>query len=220
MSNLYVRHSTFTLEEVLPLIPMPGSGKNLYANYSGKVVRMDRLKYQTFVKSGTVCSGCGLLGEFFALETHHSRDSSSQYHLNLYGLRNKEEVLFTRDHIIPRGKGGRDVLENLQTMCATCNTLKGNYISACGTAADPKIIFKLHYDEVMLRTGQIISKICDKLRNIRESGRKLEENLSGERKDFLSRRRKYQIKKNILKARLKKIEQLRQRLVNAKRQFC
>ncbi len=59
-------------------------------------------------------------------------------HLNLYHVQEEEEkgewknlakdgmVLMTKDHIIPRSKGGPTTLENLQTMCSICNGKKGN----------------------------------------------------------------------------------------------
>lgn len=30
------------------------------------------------------------------------------------------------DHVVPKSKGGPDVLENLQLLCSDCNKLKGN----------------------------------------------------------------------------------------------
>lgn len=32
----------------------------------------------------------------------------------------------TLDHIVPRSKGGTNAVDNLQTMCRSCNTEKGN----------------------------------------------------------------------------------------------
>ena len=34
--------------------------------------------------------------------------------------------IFDIDHIVPRSKGGADVDENLQLLCPTCNSSKGN----------------------------------------------------------------------------------------------
>ena len=49
------------------------------------------------------------------------------YHLNLYAVDdNGDEILMTKDHIIPRSKGGIDDISNYQTMCRLCNEAKGN----------------------------------------------------------------------------------------------
>ena len=48
------------------------------------------------------------------------------YHFNLYGInKNYEEILFTKDHIIPKSKGGDNKISNYQTMCYNCNYKKG-----------------------------------------------------------------------------------------------
>ena len=39
-----------------------------------------------------------------------------------------KDVLFTKDHILPKYWGGRDHLDNLQTMCGPCNFEKGSTI--------------------------------------------------------------------------------------------
>lgn len=79
-------------------------------------------RYRTFQKSLT-CAGCGLVGEYFFKERY---PDSSTWHLNLYGVKNGEEVLFTKDHIRPKSKGGGNTLNNLQTMCYECNHDKAN----------------------------------------------------------------------------------------------
>ena len=39
-----------------------------------------------------------------------------------------QEVLFTKDHIVPKSKGGGNQMHNYQTMCTTCNIEKGSNI--------------------------------------------------------------------------------------------
>lgn len=46
------------------------------------------------------------------------------WHLNLYGVREDEDVLFTHDHKLARALGGADNLSNAQLMCSPCNGKK------------------------------------------------------------------------------------------------
>ena len=69
---------------------------------------------------------CGLQASFFALERQVNSKRTNRYHFNLYGIRNGVEILFTKDHIIPRARGGSNDQRNLQTMCQPCNTSKGH----------------------------------------------------------------------------------------------
>lgn len=111
-----IRYRTYKLEEVLPLIGK--ETKQLGARVNG-----DRLL--TFKKSQT-CICCGLKATHFALESNIPKENP---HLNLYGIdENGEEVLFTKDHIHPKSKGGKNSLSNLQTMCHPCNNFKSNKI--------------------------------------------------------------------------------------------
>jgi 5-methylcytosine-specific restriction endonuclease McrA len=47
------------------------------------------------------------------------------FHVDLY---TDEFELMTIDHIVPRSKGGKDELENLQPMCNTCNAKKADKV--------------------------------------------------------------------------------------------
>ena len=74
------------------------------------------------------CVGCGIKGKFFAVEKSSSR--SEGHHLNLYAVDSEDdEVLMTKDHIIPKSLGGPETLENFQTMCTICNNKKGNRLA-------------------------------------------------------------------------------------------
>ena len=109
----------------------------------GKVVSipvtMESHRYQLFLEKGTVCKKCGLKGTFFALEKHRSEgevdtkkstwSTSDKYHFNLYGIaKNGDQVMLTKDHIIPRSKGGKNNLNNYQTLCIKCNSKKSDSV--------------------------------------------------------------------------------------------
>jgi 5-methylcytosine-specific restriction endonuclease McrA len=50
-----------------------------------------------------------------------------RYHFNLYGYNERgEEIMLTKDHIIPKSKEGKNDIDNYQTMCCKCNWKKGN----------------------------------------------------------------------------------------------
>lgn len=82
-------------------------------------------RYQCFLKKGVICKSCGLEASYFAIELVSSK-SYSGYSLNLYGLKNSREQYFTKDHIKPKSLGGKDSIENYQTMCWPCNSRKGS----------------------------------------------------------------------------------------------
>lgn len=57
------------------------------------------LRYQALMRSGGRCALCGAT---------------------------KDETTLHVDHIFPRSKGGKNTLDNLQVLCASCNEAKGN----------------------------------------------------------------------------------------------
>jgi 5-methylcytosine-specific restriction endonuclease McrA len=83
-------------------------------------------RYKLFFTKGYTCVNCGITGKYFALEKDRL---DKRYHLNLYAVDdNSKEVLMTKDHIIPKSRGGSNTLDNYQTMCCKCNKEKGNNI--------------------------------------------------------------------------------------------
>ena len=93
----------------------------------GDMVKVAKsLRLRTFMYKGITCCKCGIKGSYFVKE---KTEDQSPWHLNLYALNEDgEEVLMTKDHILPKSKGGRDFLDNMQTMCCICNVKKGNTI--------------------------------------------------------------------------------------------
>jgi 5-methylcytosine-specific restriction endonuclease McrA len=124
-----VRIGTFTPEEIFSFIPdkIPVIGKiKHFIKIDGKEYRVKISSYRlvTF-KHNPCCVSCGICGSFFALENTNGETP----HLEFYAISDGKEVLMTKDHIIPVSRGGKDHLDNYQTMCCVCNSAKGNNIN-------------------------------------------------------------------------------------------
>lgn len=127
----YVRIATYmdNIEELL--YEIVACKDKYYVLPNGYKVKPSSLRYQTFDKNLT-CAGCGIKGRFLALEKclsdfggDEGEKEGQGYHLNLYALDEMgREVLMTKDHIIPKSKGGPDHINNMQTMCTYCNAKK------------------------------------------------------------------------------------------------
>lgn len=120
--NKYERKKVYRIDETLSNLKISQSRFVKFADFDGDLIKPYSLRYKTFAKS-TVCARCGLKASFFAKERI---EKDGRYHLNLYGVKDGVEILFTRDHIIPKSRGGSESLENMQTMCCVCNNEKGN----------------------------------------------------------------------------------------------
>ncbi len=128
ISQKYIRFpKVYTINDVLPFISQKSDKKKKF--YDENEVKMFSLRLKTFAIHGIICVTCGLQGEFFALEQDYAmyKSGNSRYHFNLYA-KNEEgtEILFTKDHILPKSKGGKDNLNNTQTMCIICNGEKAD----------------------------------------------------------------------------------------------
>lgn len=91
-----------------------------YHSFDGNLVKMGSQRYKLFHRDGTECVTCGVKGTHFKLQRSKG---SKRFHFNLF---TDEGVLMTKDHIIPKSKGGLNTLDNYQVMCTHCNTKKGN----------------------------------------------------------------------------------------------
>lgn len=124
-SNNYFRKGIYPLEVVFDALVDVNAQKDFIMLWEGEPVSMNNPKYHTF-KKNNCCVCCGLEGKYLALEQCRYKDEESLFHFNMYGIRDGKEVLFTKDHIIPKSKGGSNSLDNYQTMCVRCNAEKGN----------------------------------------------------------------------------------------------
>jgi len=90
-------------------------------------IKVQSIRLQCF-KLSKVCVGCGLEGTIMSLDTFTSNSDRQGYHFNLFGEKDGKSRLMTKDHIIPKSKGGADHIDNLQTMCDRCNNKKGSIL--------------------------------------------------------------------------------------------
>jgi 5-methylcytosine-specific restriction endonuclease McrA len=126
----YERKAIYTVGEVLSKqidptgnISFKDKSKDKLVEFDGDMISMVSHRYWLFKHKGCKCVKCGLEGVYFAKEKDRN---AKRYHFNLYGLRNGVEVMITKDHIIPKSKGGKHHLSNYQTMCYDCNHEKGD----------------------------------------------------------------------------------------------
>lgn len=125
MTQQYDRFVTVPLEEVLAIVRKHnGTGKKKIREVvAGKEVKVNGVRLHTFATKGYVCSTCGLQATHFAIE-RPKFGAPNAWHLNMWGVKDGEEVLFTHDHTLARGDGGADHLDNTTTMCSPCNAAK------------------------------------------------------------------------------------------------
>lgn len=118
----------YTIEEFLSQVDITSQNKKKTSkDFDGDQIYAGSLRYQLFKLKGTKCVKCGLEGQYFVKERW---ETDNRYHLNLYGIdKNDNEILFTKDHIVPKSKGGTNTLDNFQVMCEKCNSEKGIELS-------------------------------------------------------------------------------------------
>lgn len=89
----------------------------------GITLTMKSDRYDNFFINGTNCVACGIKGEYFWLETFKKgKDRNNMWHFNLYGTdADGNEMMLTKDYIVPKSRGGRNYIGNYRTMCERCN---------------------------------------------------------------------------------------------------
>ena len=99
-------------------------GGDLFS-FGSILINLNEERLACFRRNGFTCHECKRSASLLALEYIESK-SYSGYSLNLYS---DDGAYFTKDHIIPKSLGGKDSLDNYQTMCWKCNAKKGSRIS-------------------------------------------------------------------------------------------
>jgi 5-methylcytosine-specific restriction endonuclease McrA len=123
----YIRKEIYSLEDIFNKINWDKQkSENSNVNFDGDLIYMNSHRYWTFYLKGIKCVNCGIEGKYFAKEKD-AESKYEKYHFNLYAInKHGHEILMTKDHIIPKSKGGKDHIDNYQTMCVKCNGKKGN----------------------------------------------------------------------------------------------
>ncbi len=85
------------------------------------VVKMRSKRFNCF-RRNCKCVNCGCEGTVMGLDMN----KEGYVHWNLYAKVKGVLRLMTKDHIVPRSKGGADTQSNFQTMCERCNRTKSN----------------------------------------------------------------------------------------------
>lgn len=117
----YDVYLTLPLEVVLKKLCLT-TDQDARASFEGckHAVKVGSARLVMYKVKGTKCVNpeCHRHGVEWRIESNGSAP-----HLNLYCA---DGVMMTKDHVVPKSKGGPDVLDNFQPMCARCNERKGD----------------------------------------------------------------------------------------------
>ena len=121
----------YSIQEVFQIIGEEYLNKECDGNKNKTDIEVDgykvhpmSLRYMTFYQKGIKCACCGKEGAYFQLDPDRNGNNvDNRRHFNLYA---EDGTLMTKDHIIPKSHGGRDIVSNMQTMCVDCNKAKGS----------------------------------------------------------------------------------------------
>jgi len=142
-------HGLWFYDELRDFIGNPDIRKRKFAtpNYGELEVYVNSNRLQ-LLRQSPMCVSCYRIGRIWSLERpsyrKHSHHPYQVPHFNLYAVENGSWVLMTADHIIPKSRGGKNDLSNLQVMCENCNAKKGNNLDV-----QTLLFAKLRYEREM-----------------------------------------------------------------------
>lgn len=119
-----IQYWRFELDEVLPYVKAwPYQNYKIKKEYLWYNVKMSSDRLLVFTHNLS-CVECWRTWSYFILEGHLECDVP---HFNLYS---DDDILMTKDHIIPVSKWWPNTISNYQTMCKICNERKWNHYDA------------------------------------------------------------------------------------------
>ena len=114
------KNKEYSVDEIIPYI----LSDDTHMILDGTRVKIEGLRLNSFARK-EACVTCGRQGTIFRIAA--SRNSKKKdWHLTLWS---DDGIQMTKDHIVPKSKGGKNSLKNIQTMCEKCNLKKGNTVS-------------------------------------------------------------------------------------------
>lgn len=115
----FLKPKRYAIDEIVNYINSDES----YVELDGTRVKVEGLRLNTFTKH-TVCIECSREATHFRIASNNdSKNGPTSFHLCLWS---DDLIQMTKDHIIPKSKGGADHISNMQCMCTKCNMKKGN----------------------------------------------------------------------------------------------
>jgi 5-methylcytosine-specific restriction endonuclease McrA len=136
----------YPIEDILPLIGFGNPYRKITIGEGTYTVKMSGTRLECF-KRNLQCVGCNRVGNLWLLQRHVNRNPRFKLncfiencawcipkmqkhivraHFNLYHKSKKGQLtLMTQDHIFPKSLGGSNGIDNMQTMCLSCNQKKG-----------------------------------------------------------------------------------------------
>lgn len=99
--------------------------------WTGSILVNTRSKRYKLFDANPSCVECGRSISYALLQTTDAKKFPRRAHFNFFS---EDGTLMTKDHIIPKSKKdlfkGRSIngMSNLQTMCAKCNSRKGDNV--------------------------------------------------------------------------------------------
>ena len=123
----------FSIEDIFARIE---AGQKRFRINNKIVIKLDSkylkrlyMLYKISGKNEIRCPFCGTKASHFRLVQDIAQTNATNYYFHLYGFsktKNKTVYMpFNIDHILPKSKGGQNIISNFQATCHTCNFNKG-----------------------------------------------------------------------------------------------
>lgn len=126
-ANRYISHGKLQIDSVLTHITnfVSKNERKTFINDKGQTFtpKVGTLRLVTFKTNGVSCCYCGIEATHFQLDEHvsgYTDKNNPRPHLNLYA----NDMLMSKEHVLPKAYGGQDILSNMMTCCSECNNLR------------------------------------------------------------------------------------------------